>query len=284
MQNVHFSPVEIGRMVGVNESTVKRWVDSGLLPAFKTSGGHRRIRESDLQAFMRTREHGAHHSYHLTRLMRTPCSDAWRTYYTLHLENKHREAQQYVTGFMLAHGSAARAVRCVIAPALVEIGSAWHRRELDIADEHRMTFRIRGDVYTLETLLPAPAAHAPGIVLACVPEENHELALGLLALSAHEAGWEPMVLGINVPHAEVERAVRSTPRTRVVVLSKLYQKATDASRYVRTLARSSSMKQVTILLVGGGWSPKERASLEKVAGVRLVSSGDDVLAHLHQVS
>lgn len=37
-------------ILGVNQSTVRRWVDSGLVRAYRTPGGHRRLAESDLLA------------------------------------------------------------------------------------------------------------------------------------------------------------------------------------------------------------------------------------------
>lgn len=38
--------------LGVAQSTVRKWADSGRLPAFYTPGGHRRFRRGDLEAFL----------------------------------------------------------------------------------------------------------------------------------------------------------------------------------------------------------------------------------------
>jgi excisionase family DNA binding protein len=43
---------EVGDLLQVNPSSVKKWVDDGLLIAFRTPGGHRRIRAADLVAFL----------------------------------------------------------------------------------------------------------------------------------------------------------------------------------------------------------------------------------------
>jgi excisionase family DNA binding protein len=43
---------EVGVLLQVNPSSVKKWVDDGLLVAFRTPGGHRRIRVSDLISFL----------------------------------------------------------------------------------------------------------------------------------------------------------------------------------------------------------------------------------------
>jgi excisionase family DNA binding protein len=38
--------------LGVAQSTIRKWSDTGRLPAFYTPGGHRRFRRSDLEAFL----------------------------------------------------------------------------------------------------------------------------------------------------------------------------------------------------------------------------------------
>lgn len=43
---------EVGHLLQVNPSSVKKWVDDGHLEAFRTPGGHRRIRAVDLVAFL----------------------------------------------------------------------------------------------------------------------------------------------------------------------------------------------------------------------------------------
>lgn len=43
---------EVGNLLQVNPSSVKKWVNDGLLAAFRTPGGHRRIRASDLVDFL----------------------------------------------------------------------------------------------------------------------------------------------------------------------------------------------------------------------------------------
>jgi excisionase family DNA binding protein len=43
---------EVGELLQVNPSSVKKWVDDGRLPAFRTPGGHRRIRAADLVQFL----------------------------------------------------------------------------------------------------------------------------------------------------------------------------------------------------------------------------------------
>ena len=43
---------QAAKYLGVAQSTIRKWCDSGRLPAFYTPGGHRRLRRSDLDAFL----------------------------------------------------------------------------------------------------------------------------------------------------------------------------------------------------------------------------------------
>src|SRR5436190_4023518 len=54
--------VNLGRaceILGVNESTVRRWADSGEIRCFRTPGGHRRFAEGDLFAMTQGGNSGA---------------------------------------------------------------------------------------------------------------------------------------------------------------------------------------------------------------------------------
>jgi excisionase family DNA binding protein len=43
------SAAEAARRLGVNKSTATRWIAAGKLPAFRTPGGHWRVRAIDVE-------------------------------------------------------------------------------------------------------------------------------------------------------------------------------------------------------------------------------------------
>jgi excisionase family DNA binding protein len=49
------SPKDLAEVIGVSESSIKRWVDSGLITVSKTAGGHRRIAVAEALRFIRSR-------------------------------------------------------------------------------------------------------------------------------------------------------------------------------------------------------------------------------------
>ena len=52
---------EAAKLLGIAVSTAQQWIENGALPAWKTPGGHRRVRLSDVSALLRERAGaGAH--------------------------------------------------------------------------------------------------------------------------------------------------------------------------------------------------------------------------------
>jgi excisionase family DNA binding protein len=48
---------QAAKYLGVAQSTIRKWSDQGLVPAFYTPGGHRRFRRRDLDAFLNRSAH-----------------------------------------------------------------------------------------------------------------------------------------------------------------------------------------------------------------------------------
>src|SRR5579872_4382022 len=43
---------DVSKMLHVDASTVSKWIDKGILLAYRTPGGHRRVRSGDLRTFL----------------------------------------------------------------------------------------------------------------------------------------------------------------------------------------------------------------------------------------
>src|SRR5437016_1956205 len=46
---------QAARLCGVSHKSIERWIDAGLLPGFRTPGGHRRLYRADLLGFVQSR-------------------------------------------------------------------------------------------------------------------------------------------------------------------------------------------------------------------------------------
>lgn len=49
----HYSPKQVAERLGVSESSVKRWLDQGVVPVLRTAGGHRRVSEESVEELLR---------------------------------------------------------------------------------------------------------------------------------------------------------------------------------------------------------------------------------------
>ena len=52
MTDTLYTTHDISRLLQVDPSTVSKWIDRGILVAFRTPGGHRRVRAGDLRSFL----------------------------------------------------------------------------------------------------------------------------------------------------------------------------------------------------------------------------------------
>ena len=56
MTDTLYTTHDISRLLQVDPSTVSKWIDRGILVAFRTPGGHRRVRAADLRTFLITHQ------------------------------------------------------------------------------------------------------------------------------------------------------------------------------------------------------------------------------------
>jgi MerR family transcriptional regulator, light-induced transcriptional regulator len=107
-----------------------------------------------------------------------------------------------------AHYPADHVLTEVITPALVEVGELWARGEIPVAAEHFYSNIIRR---RLLSLLAAQPAITPRMTaaLACLPGEQHELGLLMLALFLRWAGARVLYLGSDLPVRDIIRLAQT---------------------------------------------------------------------------
>lgn len=91
-------------------------------------------------------------------------------------------------------------------PLCVEVGQAWARAELDVAQEHLFTEQLQN---CLREAIGQPAADAAGprILLTTFPDELHTLGLLFAEALLAPAGARCTSLGASTPLADISRAM-----------------------------------------------------------------------------
>ncbi len=219
---VFCSPGDVAQALGVSTSTVKRWVDEGVLPAHKTVGGHRRILRADVLRLVRE---GTFPCLDLSRLdLPATMQDADPAILSRRLFDGLREGDINQTRSVL-HGAYAaglpleRLGDAVIAPAMARLGHDWESGRIDVMHEHRATLLCTGVLHELRPALEANAPRNRPVAVGGNPEGDHSLLASLLIqMILLDGGWDAMNLGPHTPMASFRVALREL-RPHLVWLS-----------------------------------------------------------------
>jgi excisionase family DNA binding protein len=204
------TPRQAASLVGVSESTVRRWCDAGLVKTSKTLGGHRRIERQALLGFARSQGLELFNRAALTGVGRGGrLADAEQLSANLAeqlLTGDERAAQQFVVGLYERTGDLAALCDDVLAPALHRVGRDWAAEALAIFREHAATQCALSVLSLLRSRLSEPAADAPAAVCAALSDDPYALAPVMCSLVMKEAGFRTTLLGPDTPADEVLQA------------------------------------------------------------------------------
>lgn len=110
----------------------------------------------------------------------------------------------------------------VLSPLMVDVGAAWQAGGTAVWEEHLAAGAVRTIVEalypTVRGLADAAAPTGRSVLLACPPNEGHDLGLRMLADLFDLAGWRTYLLGPDCPGPEITAAAE-TLGVDLVVLS-----------------------------------------------------------------
>ncbi|MBN9688422.1 MULTISPECIES: MerR family transcriptional regulator [unclassified Corallococcus] len=163
-----------------------------------------------------------------------------------------------------------KAFEDVLVPVQREVGERWHAGTLTVAQEHLVTQVVRERLVSL--LHGAPRGGRKHAVLACFPEEEHEIGLLGVALRLRHAGVRVTLLGQRVPAEGLgETVARAKPD--VVGLSAVTNRG--ATVFEDVLERIMDALPKGLPLWVGGPAAQAHADICERLGVRLFSHEDD---------
>lgn len=254
VQQVYLSPKNVSEALGVSESTVRRWVDAGLIPTSRTEGGHRRISQAEAVRYARsTRTPVVNPAVlGLTEPITQPTDAAGsidRQLTQLLIDGRSVEARGLLLSRFLAGETIASLADGPLRTALQKIGEIWKHGSEGIFIEHRAVDICFAAVNQLRLLLPDPPADARHAV-GCAPANDPYILPTLLAAAAlQEAGYHATNLGADTP-ADTLLAACDRIEPRLVWLSVMAPVKTDAARDIRRL--SDALHARGIAVVAGG--------------------------------
>lgn len=274
--NQSLTPKEMARVIGVSESTLKRWADGGRLRVMRTVGGHRRISRAEAVRFVRETKLPVRYPelLGLGDLKIDPASDLTTliadadALFSDYLERGDADAARSLLLRLYMDGrSLAWLFDGPMRAALAHLGTLWHDEAIGIAVEHRGTDicetlirRLRdlslevGHTPTPDTAARAVAGDPDDVPLAmgCTPPgDAHAVGSLMTACVAGEVGYRAINLGANLP-LEVLGEMGEKLRPRLVWLSCCYPPARPDAQTLAALAQRVGTWDGRLVVGGGG--------------------------------
>lgn len=269
----YLSTIQAAEALGVSVSTVKRWVDEGVLPAHKTPGGHRKLARAEVLALARQGELPRGDLGALTGAASDVDAIANALLEAI-LGGQGAEA----TAILRRAYSSGHAIETIadqiVGPVMTEIGRQWEDEQIDVWNEHRATALCSASLYDLKDELEVRTERQRPLAIVTASENEQHLLPSLLAqLVLLDAGWEVVQLGSNTPFVSMAKAVQALkPRMLCVSVTHL-QDRTDFIRGFREVYGAAE-KQGVAVSVGG------QALVEDVRTAITYTAYGDGMSHL----
>lgn len=249
----HVSPKTAAEALGASESSLKRWIDSGLLTVERTAGGHRRIPVAEVIRFARAQ--GLH--VRQPPLLGLPPNLRYESTVAGSLDEALHEAlaagadqtvRELLLGAFLGGHSVAHLGDGPIRQSLQRIGERWQHAGDGVAIEHRATAICVRTVERLRALLPLPGADAPVAVGSALAGDPYLLPTALVATVLTECGYRAIDLGPNTPGSAIIHACAWQP---TALCWQSVSSEIDPQAVVRDLRSLSAAIAPVPLIVGG---------------------------------
>ena len=175
-------------------------------------------------------------------------------------------------------------VEDLVYPLLVEVGERWMRGEWSVAQEHFASAFMRG---RLTNLLHTSPYNAGGrlVLVACAPEELHEIGALIIALYLRRNGYRVVYLGQNVPLDSLVNTVRAL-RPAVVCCS---ASRSDTAANLRPLdgqlaemSRQAGYRPV--LIYGGSIFNRQPLLAEQMGAVYLGAAASAAVVRVRELT
>ena len=200
-------------LLGVHESSVKRWCDQGLLECSFTPGGHRRFDFDVMLDFARTSSlapallalDGFERPAWLgsEQLRQHAIGDGLITLAYEWLDRGPADYLSSLLQFLLDQGhEPERLCDLLLAPLARRVGDEWEAGRAGVGDEHRITQIL------LDALLvarPSPSHHVslPVAIVGAAEGNRHDFGAQMVRCALEAGSWRVVYLGADVPTEDV---------------------------------------------------------------------------------
>ena len=251
----YLSPKQLGQAIGVSESSLKRWIDDGLIDVIRTSGGHRRVELAEAIRFVRQRGYTVKDPSVLgltaadDKTGRADNIQLSEHFYDLLTNGRDKEFVAAVTRLYLDGHQMSEIIDGPIRVAMNQVGELWHNNPDGVGIEHRATDITIRTLGYMHTLIKSPLEGAPIAVGGAPAGDMHLISSLCVSLVLAEQGWREANLGANTPWGQLATGAKQQGASLVWVS----MTAEPTSDYVKKLRELSSAlaDEPCQIIVGG---------------------------------
>ena len=245
-----WTSAEVAHAFRVGVSSIKRWTDEGELESVRTPGGHRRYTLPALYRFASIRNLGTDLLPQIEQpdLFEDVPLPADITLYQALKSGDADAVRKLVTPHVDTLVQRASFLDRVIGDALREIGDRWESGDLGVAEEHRASNII---AEAIDRQRPRPPRDARVAILACPPDELHDLPLRLVRIMFEWAGWRTELLGASLPWPSAHAAIASS-KPAIIAFSARSGDPFHCTAFDELCGACADCG--TTVIVGGGWA------------------------------
>ena len=163
------------------------------------------------------------------------------------------------------------ALHLVLFPVLRILGDMWHQGHLCISGEHLVTHSIRRHLAT--ALRNSNNVNCPVAIIACAPDNFHEIGAMTAAFLLQNNGWNAVYLGVN-SDIDVIRLACERRQGKLVLLS-IVLEPTEKDFFQMVKQIKNKLLSVCPVLIGGRGAFSFSSYLEE--------QGIPYIEHFHQL-
>lgn len=231
------SPGELAKAIGASESSVKRWIDAGRIPAKLTSGGHRRIDLMPAMRFLRESgrdlEDASLFGLSTEQTVGDPEFLAERVFELLRAGKGEELSQVLLTALVTRATEPAALFDGPLRTAMTRIGHLWAEGHQGIYIEHRATQLLLRVMDQIDALLEPPSDELVAVG-GSIDGDQSALPTRMAATVLASEGIYPVNLGTDTPAAAFLDAAEQIG-AKLVWISVSY--VTDVARQSEELTR-----------------------------------------------
>lgn len=269
MASAFLSPKDLAAAIGVSESSLKRWVDSGRLAVQRTAGGHRRIPLQEAVRFVRAEGYRVQDPacFGVLCTGKEEGSDLDQAVFSALVTGDAERSRALISTAYLAGASIASLCDGPLRSAMCRMGELWRHGDEGIAVEHHATSICIQVVEQLRQFLVGPRSDAPVAVGGGTTDDPYFVGSQMAGVVLTDCGYRAINLGPHTPNNVLLTAVA---KHQPVLVWRALSSVTDVEAIGADLRALARQLGDIPLVIGGRYAAS--AAVAAGVGVHVVGS------------